>query len=220
MIKLVAFDWNGTILSDTVAAWKAGNEVFKLYNNKPISIEDFRRTFTIPIKDMWVANGFDASIDFFKQSTIYHPVYEKFAAKSRTRAGARSLLTWLKSHHFLTMIFSNHVTPEIIKQLLRLDIYEYFDEVLARDAGDHSHVKIRSKDQKLFDYVRLHKMNPAEVVVVGDSEEEIQIGKTYGYHTVAITGGYNTRARLAKNHPDFLINNLAELKGIVQKLNK
>jgi len=54
---------------------------------------------------------------------------------------------------------------------------------------------------------------------VGDTDEEIEIGKKYGFHTIGITGGHQTNQRLTKHHPDFLIHNMLELKKIVQKLN-
>jgi phosphoglycolate phosphatase-like HAD superfamily hydrolase len=89
-----------------------------------------------------------------------------------------------------------------------------------KNQSDQSHVFGRTKEQKLFGFVKQNKLKPREVVSVGDTEEEIQIGKQYGYHTVAITGGYNTTARLKKQKPDFLIHNMLELKKIVKQLNK
>ena len=81
---------------------------------------------------------------------------------------------------------------------------------------------MRSKDkgQRLFEFTKKHKYNPREVISVGDTDEEIEIGKRYGYHTVGITGGYNTTARLKAAKPDFLIHNMKDLIGIIRKLNR
>lgn len=76
------------------------------------------------------------------------------------------------------------------------------------------------KQQKLEDYVKKHKFKPQEIISVGDTEEEIEIGKALGYHTVAITGGFNSTKRLKKQRPDFLIHNMKDLAGIIKKLNK
>ena len=69
-------------------------------------------------------------------------------------------------------------------------------------------------------YIKQNKFKPNEVISVGDTEEEIEIGKKYGYHTVAITGGFNSTGRLKKHKPDFLIHNMKDLIGIIKKLNK
>lgn len=220
MIKLIAFDWNGTLLADTNPSLKASNEVFKIYGLKPINITGFRQTFTIPIKKMWENNGLKREINFLEQSLTFHPLYEKYAAHTRTRQGTKELLTWLENHRIKQMIYSNHIAPDIIKQLMRLNIFEYFDEVLARPVGDHSHTLNKNKEQKLYDYVKRNKLKPREVITVGDTEEEIEIGKAAGFYTVAITGGYNSTSRLKKQKPDFLIHNMLELKKIIKKLNQ
>ncbi len=219
MIKLVAFDWNGTLLSDTALAWQAGNRTFKIYGIKPISLTGFKRTFTIPIKDYWKANGLKKKIDFLKQSRIYHGFYEKMAEKARTRTGSREVLEWLKTQKTKKVIYSNHLISEITKHLVRLNVSDFFDEILARPDGDHSQLHFRSKDQKLFQYIHQHKIKPQEVITIGDTEEEIEIGKKFGFYTVALTGGWNGTQRLKKHKPDFLIHNMQGLIKIIKSIN-
>jgi phosphoglycolate phosphatase len=139
---------------------------------------------------------------------------------ARTRSGTKEVLQWLHQQNILRIIYSNHNLPNIYRQLARLKINHFIDAVLARKGqGDQSHVFDRTKEKKLFAFVKQNKLKPKEVISVGDTEEEIQIGKQYGYHTAAITGGYNTAARLKKNHPDFLIHNMKDLIKITKKLN-
>ena len=66
MIKLVAFDWNGTILDETVAAVKAECKVLRHYGHKDTNLREFRDTFTIPIKNYWMAMGLDPN--FFREN--------------------------------------------------------------------------------------------------------------------------------------------------------
>ncbi|PIR96583.1 MAG: hypothetical protein COT92_00360 [Candidatus Doudnabacteria bacterium CG10_big_fil_rev_8_21_14_0_10_42_18] len=219
MIKLVAFDWNGTLLADTQINVVCSNIILKTYKLKPINIQKFRQTFHIPISYFWKANGGNPK-DLKNQAKIFHPLYEEKIKKTRTRAGSKELLKWLKQQSVKRMIYSNHIAPDIITQLKRLNIFKYFDEVLARSNNEgHTHVHHRSKDQKLYDYVTKNKLKPKEVLTIGDTEEEIEIGKKAGYYTVGITGGYNTESRLKKHKPDFIIHNMKDLIPIVKKLN-
>ena len=94
------------------------------------------------------------------------------------------------------------------------------DKILANPAVEGSLHRKKTKGQKLAQYIKNKKLKPQEVISIGDTREEIQIGKHYGYHTVGITGGYNTVSMLKKLHPDFLIHNMLELKKIVKQLNK
>jgi phosphoglycolate phosphatase-like HAD superfamily hydrolase len=84
----------------------------------------------------------------------------------------------------------------------------------------HESAKARGKGPKLFEWTKKQKLKSKEVMVVGDTDEEIEIGKHYGFWTVALTGGYNSTPRLRVFKPDFLIHNLMELEGIIKKLNK
>ncbi|MBL8029810.1 MAG: HAD family hydrolase [Candidatus Doudnabacteria bacterium] len=223
MIKLVAFDWNGTLLSDSLTATNADNKVLTEFGLKPITLQKFRECFDMPIQKYWVSLGFDEKFFLANSKTIhwnFNKYYEPMADKCRTRAGARELLKYLKQEKIGAVIYSNHIIPAIEKQLKRLKLNNYFEQILARPSEhDFSHMHNRSKEQKLVDYIKKHKLKPEEVLSVGDTEEEIEIGKQHGFYTAAITGGYNTAARLKKHKPDFLIHTLRSLVTTVKNIN-
>jgi len=222
MIKLVAFDWNGTILADTVPCWEGANKEFIEAGLKPVSIQRYRQIFTIPYIETLVKNGADRSYvikNSKRISSAFHDYYEQRPASCRTRGGVRGVLSWLKKNHIQSMIYSNHTVVGIEAQLKRLKIGHHMDVVLANGTTEGS-LHNKGKGEKLRDYARKNKYKPSEIISVGDTEEEIQIGKKHGFHTVAITGGYNTVARLKKQKPDFLIHNMKELIGIINKLNR
>jgi phosphoglycolate phosphatase-like HAD superfamily hydrolase len=222
MIKLIAFDWNGTLLSDTMTIVRADREVLKRFNRPAVTLTKFRQSFCVPIADYWKKIGFPDK-EFKKHAKeidyLFQKNYEPLADKTRSRAGVKNVLQWLNENNTKSCIYSNHTTPNIHRVLKRLKMEKLISKVLARDLGDITHMHVRGKEQKLVDFVKTLKLKPKEVISVGDTEEEIEIGKKHGFHTVAITGGYNTTARLKKHNPDFLIHNMLELKNIVKKLN-
>lgn len=223
MIKLVAFDWNGTLLSDTAITLRSENAALKAVGREPITLLQFQKAFDIPITKYWKNLGMTEN--FFKKhlltiEDVFHSIYEKNVNAARTRSGAKGVLKFLRQSKITMVIYSNHNIPNIHRQLVRLNIDGLFDRILAnKKAGENAQVFARHKEHLLNEFIKEHKYKPREVISVGDTEEEIQIGKTYGYYTVAITGGYNTTARLVKHRPDFLIHNLVELKKIMKKLN-
>jgi len=222
MIKLVAFDWNGTLLADTQATLNSDNFALKKMGLKTITLRQYQQAFDIPIMKYWENLGYSKNFvkrNFKKLQKYYSGHYELLENKCRARKGAKDCLVWLKKNNIHAIIYSNHVEPHIHKQLIRLRIEKSFKQVLARKIDDNSHHYQRGKEQKLQAYVKEHKLKPKEVVSVGDTEEEVEIGKKLGYHTVAITGGWNSVSRLKKHHPDYLIHNMLELKKIVEKLN-
>lgn len=223
MIKLIAFDWNGTILSDVIPIVRANNKVLKHFGFKKITVKKYQETFKIPIRDYWIALGLSSS--FFdkhvkEQEKIFRQYYEPEEQKCRTRSGTKEMLQFLVKGQIDRIIFSNHITKHIDKQLKRLKISKYITKILARPINGRRHQTNTFKDRLLAKFVSSKNIKPHEVVVVGDTEEEIEIAKKFGYITVALTGGHNTTARLKAQHPDYLIHNLKELKSIIKKLNR
>jgi phosphoglycolate phosphatase-like HAD superfamily hydrolase len=223
MIKLVAFDWNGTILADTNAVVKSESATRIHFGLPPTNLKEFQQQYTIPIRDYWLTAGFDPQI-FDRKADDIHKIfikhYEPLENLSRTRSGTSKILKWLAQKNIKSIIFSNHIIPHVEKQAKRLQIFHYLNQVLARNSiEDSSHMINKGKGKKLFSYVQSMKLKPTEVIAVGDTTEEIEIGQKFGYYTVALTGGYHSVARLKKAKPDFLINNLAELQKILYKLN-
>lgn len=221
MIKFVAFDWNGTLLADAVSCLAGDNAVFESFGYKTITLKQFRDNFDVPIINFYTNIGHDPEIfqaNFQRNESLFHDVYEKRAAKCRTRANTRTLLSWLEKQKITSIIFSNHTQTGIAKQLKRLKIENFFEIVIANEAiGLAFHG--RSKGEKLKNYIKGQKIKPNEVVIIGDTSEEVEIGQQLGSITVAITNGYHSTSRLKAAKPDYLIHDLKEVINIIQNLN-
>lgn len=221
MIKLVAFDWNGTLFSDTSAILEGVNEILRLFKLKPASLGDFQKHFDVPINKTYLGLGISGE-EFNKKSSFiaetYHTFYEKRVSKTRTREGTKDLLNWISKNNIASIIFSNHIGEPIKKQLKRLKIEKYFIEIIA-----NTHIEVslsgRSKKDKLKSFIEDKKFLPTETLIIGDTIEEIEIGKELGTVTVAITNGNCSITRLKAKNPDYLINNLNETVNIIKKLN-
>ncbi|MBI2599078.1 HAD family hydrolase, partial [Candidatus Curtissbacteria bacterium] len=64
-----------------------------------------------------------------------------------------------------------------------------------------------------------NKLKSSEVLVIGDTTEEVEIAKSLGCISVAITDGNVSTARLKAAKPNYLINNLKEIIPIIENLN-
>ncbi|MBI4035597.1 HAD family hydrolase [Candidatus Daviesbacteria bacterium] len=218
MIKLVAFDWNGTIFSDTVACLESVNQVLKLLSLKSVTLTDFQNHFDVPVVKTYLGLGIPEDMLNKKAKDIvnvFHSSYEPRATKVRTRAYAKQLLEWLSKNNIKSIIFSNHIDEPIKKQLKRLKIEKYFSEIIANSELNSS-FNGRNKHEKLKNYLAASKLSPDEVLIVGDTIEEIEIGKDIRAIAVALTGGNCSTIRLKEHQPDYLINSLKEVIGIIR----
>jgi len=216
MVQLVTWDWNGTLLADTQMLIDASNHLIETYGGTRISRKQYVAEFDFPVIDFYVNQGCRKAVGGRKAAKLFHKSYEKKATRAHTRRGARKVLDWLKSNSIDSVILSNHMQEAITTQLQRLNLQEYFGEVLANtDIADTQYGK--NKIERIIDYISRTTYNPADGIIVGDSPEDIGIGKELGMETIALTDGYFSTPKLRASKPDHLISNLTEMIGILGK---
>ncbi len=215
--KFIVFDWNGTLLSDTRPSWRASNLCLEYFGKNPISLSHFRNTFTFPVIHFYTLNG--CSVDEIlakkeESNVLFQSAYEDFAAKTRTRSGARALLEWIKSEGHHAIILSNYMTDKINAHLDRLGIAHYFGHVSAHDCDGTTILQSTTKADRLKNFMAKNGYNPADTYIVGDSMEEPDIARHLGLQSIGITEGYISEARLRKARPDHVVHSL----GAIQKI--
>lgn len=219
MIKqdnLIVFDWNGTIIADTSACVHATNRVLKVMGFPKITRAHYQRHYTMPIIDLYHAMGVTLDIISKHESEIHplwHETYE--ASAIRLRRGAKTALDQLCQASYKSIILSNYVIERIDTLARRLGVRDNFDEIIAFHAQDAT-FRERGKGARLENYL---KNNPARSgIIVGDTEEEVEIGRDLGMVTIAITDGMCSTSRLRKMKPDFMIQSLHEIPGIAAQV--
>jgi len=102
---------------------------------------------------------------------------------------------------------------ELTTILLRsLDIEKYFRVILGGDE-----IECRKPSPCPIEKVLRDTGVPErKAVMVGDMSYDVTSGKEAGIHTCAVTYGIGRKDDLAKTNPDFIINNLPELKEILR----
>lgn len=216
MVKLVAFDWNGTLLADTQACVDAGNAEIVKFGGTPITRKKYLDTFDLPVADFLLTQGCDQNLVLQPNSHLtFHETYEKRISKCRTRVGAREVLNYLKDNFIEAVILSNHLQDQINVQLERLNLTSYFQEILSHTDYVASSIG-KNKVNIMIDYLACTGKDPSTAVMVGDSPEDVDIGKRLGMISVAITGGSYSTSRLKFCNPDYVIGSLRELIDIVK----
>lgn len=220
MIKLVVFDWNGTLFDDTKLVLKAANaSEVKLLGIPQISLAQYRENYDAPLHRFYENLGISRETFDAKSAEIaasFHPIYEPLAAHAHTRPGTKKMLQTLKNRGISSVILSNHTVEGICLQLSRLKLVDLFDAVLANGEAEEMHHT--SKRHRLEQYLGEVTIDPSEVIIVGDTIEEIRIGHSLGLRIVSITGGNNSEIRLKDAQPNAIIHTVSELIDIMEEM--
>jgi phosphoglycolate phosphatase-like HAD superfamily hydrolase len=219
--KLIVFDWNGTLLSDTRASWLAGNECLKFYGAQPMTLREYREHFTFPIIHFYKKYGLSVDDILAKKeesNAVFHNAYDSLAANARTRSGARQLLNWLQAEGTTSIILSNYVTEKIENHVQRLGLQGYFAHISAHDCNGTTILEKTSKVERLAAFMAKRRYKPEDTIIIGDTTEEPEIARALGLTSIGITDGYISTSRLRKAAPDHIIHTLPEIIPIIKNL--
>lgn len=101
-----------------------------------------------------------------------------------------------------------------IKQLRRLAIYDFFDNILI---GDHfGNWKTKYDLLKNYD----NNIIKGDGIIVGDTEIDIIAGKNLGIKTCFKQGGMRISKIVESENPDFIINDIQEIIKVIQNMNE
>jgi phosphoglycolate phosphatase len=112
----------------------------------------------------------------------------------------------------LGIITSN--SQENVTDFLRVnDLDNLFDFV-------YSGVTIFGKTTIINNVLKQKQIKPQEVIYVGDETRDIEASKKANIKVIAVTWGFNSQEVLAKQNPDFLIQEPYELLEVIKGLSQ
>jgi phosphoglycolate phosphatase len=200
MIQYIVFDFDGT-LADTIDVVK---EIVSSEMND-INEEDFEFLRSEGIKQL------------IKRKKI--PIYKipkmvlHFASKLNTKHDIPlypemlPIIQKLSSVYRLGIVSSN--SEEIIRQCLaKYQVEHLFDFVYSQSSIFGKHLVFKSMCKK-------HKLNPAEILYVGDEDRDIIACKKATIRSIAVCWGFNSEKRLREVNPDYLITTPKEIMDVL-----
>lgn len=217
MIRLAVFDWNGTLLADFKAVVEGLNKELEVVNRPPVSAKDYREHYEVPTVQFFSNLGIgrkEFKAKRMEMARAFHAYYEPRVAK--VRSGARQTLQSLKKRGVICVILSNHTMEGIYLQLERLKLSPYFSAVLANDGIGLNHYE--GKEARLRQYLTANNFLPSQTIIIGDTVEEVRIGRNLGLKTACLSGGYHSVTRLKQTKPDILVSKLPDMLERLKEL--
>lgn len=203
MIKNIIFDWSGTLMDNTNEFYKVVSYMFAKLGREMISFEQFRREFNIPYMNFY--NKYFPSLTIEREKELYN---EGCSLRKPTSCflGVKETLEHLHHKNVKLLILSSDPYSRLISEVKNHGLSNLFIEIVT---------DIDEKDKGLKKLMIKHNFNPKETVHVGDTSGDVEAGKVNGMKTVAITWGIQTRDKLKEAQPDFLIDDVLELKSLL-----
>jgi ADP-ribose pyrophosphatase YjhB (NUDIX family) len=82
---------------------------------------------------------------------------------------------------------------------------------------ERAYLAVRDKRAKIGQVLFENKLDPRETLFIGDMQHDIDTARHGGVHSCGVLTGYNRREQLESSKPDRIVDNLAELRAILER---
>ncbi|MFE6979220.1 HAD family hydrolase [Streptomyces sp. NPDC057682] len=211
----LVWDWNGTLLDDNTAVVGATNAAFGEVGLAPITVEQYRETYCVPIPRFYerLMGRLPTDAEWELMDGAFHRHYAERRADCGLTAGAAELLAqWQlggRSQSLLSMYGHEHLVPTV----RGYGIERHFVRVDGR-TGPSGGSKAQHMERHL---AALEHISPEHTVVIGDAVDDAVAAAHVGAKAVLFTGGSHSRASLEEAGVP-VVDTLAEAAALARSL--
>lgn len=188
----IIWDWNGTILNDLELCVDVGNNLFKKKNIPQISVDHYKSIFTIPVKDYYIAAGFDFSKESFEiVGKEWMDEYESRKYECSTHNYLIDLMKKFKEIGIQQSVVSAYRQDRLIDMINKFGLSGYLENIKGLDniyaAGKHHLVK---------DLIKILGNGHGETLMIGDTVHDFEVAQDVGADCILVACGHQTKDKL------------------------
>jgi len=212
LIDLLIFDFDGTLADSIPSAVEAIQKMIKELDLPYKTSEEINRH--VGYGEVHLVSGSIGSREpklLKKAMEVYESIYLKEGIKKISLyPHVKELLQYFKKK---TKLILSNKKDEFIKRILDdQGLTGYFAEVHGGDTAPC----LKPDPCAINGIIEKHRVPKEKVMFVGDMTVDIETGKRANVRTCAVSYGFDGKDKLKKHDPDFLIDDLLELKGLIR----
>lgn len=210
---LVVFDLDGTLMNSGKAIFSAVDKAFRLEGIKRVfELEDFEKYIGLSFPDMFMHLGQQID-DYPKFLKTYKTLYLDYIDVNTFFPFALDLIKWLREVNVKIALLTTKTQEQADLLLHHFSIHNQFNLVMGRRDG----IKKKPFAEPLEIIMNELDSKPEKTLMVGDTELDIQCAKNANVSSCAVTFGYRTIKQIKIENPDYIINDLNQVKTILSE---
>ena len=218
-IKLIAFDLDGTLLDSVPDLAIAADQAVQALGYPSVSeaqVRDYVGNGAYILIGRALSQSLQVSAELSdelrqKARGLFDDFYEQTGHKhSHLYSNVKSTLCRLAEQGFTLAVITNKPSKFVPAILEQHGIAEYFVDVLGGDAFE----KKKPAPMALNWLMEKHQVSSEQMLMVGDSKNDILAAKNAGCRSFGLTYGYNHGEPISDSHPDFVADNIGELLNV------
>jgi phosphoglycolate phosphatase len=192
-MKLILWDWNGTLLDDVDSCLVAINVLLSRRSMSSVDKETYKRIFTFPVIDYYKKLGFDFDAeDFDAVAQEYMVEYWVSAQRAGLFPRASATLGHLEAKGYRQSILSAMRQSDLIDQITANGVLRYFQDVIGL-----KDIYATSKLDNAINYINKCQLNREDVCIIGDTCHDYEVAKNIGCRCILVSNGHQDLNRNA-----------------------
>lgn len=207
-MKTIIFDFDGTIADSFEAVLRISNQLATEFGYPEARPEDIHYLKNLNSRDVVK----HANVSPFKLPFLVRRLrgeLNREIHQLKPIAGMKPTLLKLKQQGNQLGIVTSNSSENVIAFLKTQQLDPIFDFV---DSG----LSLFGKGRIIRRMVKRHRLNPDDVIYVGDETRDIEAARKTGIKVISVSWGFNSSQALAAENPDFLIHQPEELLQVIK----
>jgi phosphoglycolate phosphatase len=216
--KALVLDFDGTLASTLEDVALCMVKTFRAFGLPPPTSGDVLPTMGLPLEEAFrkLLGGGCSAQNLQEWVRVYRDLYASSGApRTRLFPGAAEFLGRAHANGVRTVLVSNKGKAAIHLTLSRLGVLERLTMVLAGDSSD-----ARKPDPLLYQYEIRPKIQPCsdeEVLVVGDTEIDLQFANNCGLDSCWVSYGYGNPEKCLACGPTYVADSLPQIMPVISE---
>jgi len=188
----IIWDWNGTMLDDVKLCVDVGNNLFRKKNIPLISVEKYKSIFTIPVKEYYIAAGFDFEEESFEVvGKEWMDEYEERKYECSLHNGLINVMEKLNGIQISQSILSAYKQDNLNDMVKRFGLEKYLEHIVGLD-NIYAASKLHLGKQLIAKLGNGH----GETLFIGDTVHDFDVANEIGAECILISNGHQNREKL------------------------
>lgn len=214
VIKAVLFDFDGTLINTNDLIIETYRYTVKKHLNKDIDVNELVKHFGEPL--IKTLEGYDK--EHVNELVKTYMAYNELKHDSMVRPfkGVNEGVTALRNSGIKVAIVTSKRRAVLERGMKLVNLDGLFDGIVSLED---------TKEKKpgagpALKGCEILNVNPSETIMVGDSHFDILCGRNAGCYTCLVSYTLLDKKFVMSYKPDFVVDSIMELKGIVEEQNK
>lgn len=202
-IDTLLFDWDGTVVDSAQLGLTAFEQSFAALGHD-FDREVYARVYSPNWYAIYEALGLPKEL-WPEADNLWVQYYGEQIAQPVT--GAQETITELKRKGYRLSVVSSGTERRVVREITQLGLVNVFEIVICNEQMTNK----KPHPEGLNKALRSLGCACEHAAYVGDSPEDIEMGRRASLLTVGLRSGYPTSWNLESQSPDILLNSFAEL---------